>query len=86
MVVLDKSVYPRAYGGTPSVTSIVSVALGLSPRVRGNLGHRWSEFKGVRSIPARTGEPRPTWTWRRSTKVYPRAYGGTSAMKECTTA
>ena len=51
------TVYPRVYGGTSFWMVRLMVALGLSPRVRGNLCgvdiHRTIQ----RSIPACTGEP-----------------------------
>ena len=53
------------------------VALGLSPRVRGNLCgvdiHRTIQ----RSIPACTGEPSGQPDLHPVPKVYPRVYGGT---------
>ena len=72
------AVYPRVCGGTVSaVISLVGV-IGLSPRVRGNLGtHSW-RCAALRSIPACAGEPQPSWTsWRRG-GVYPRVCGGTA--------
>ena len=71
-------VYPRACGGTVQDVGVAVIAMGLSPRVRGNrliVGER-----GItqRSIPARAGEPRSS-RWRiRSARVYPRACGGTT--------
>ena len=74
-------VYPRAYGGTSCVTSIVSVWSGLSPRVRGNPMPARSSQSSERSIPARTGEPDRPFGVSDAATVYPRAYGGTAAAR-----
>ena len=50
---------------------------GLSPRLRGNLGHPIRAAVAPRFIPAPAGEPRVETTPMRSTRVYPRACGGT---------
>ena len=50
--------YPRAYGGTYGDPSLILAYLGLSPRVRGNLPAYSRASCGMRTIPARTGEPR----------------------------
>ena len=74
----DTTVYPRAYGGTPNTYNRSTVSNGLSPRVRGNLGTVGAGFNGMRSIPARTGEPTSGGDRSVTLPVYPRAYGGTS--------
>ena len=53
---------------------------GLSPRVRGNLVLETTFRAYSRSIPARTGEPSSSSGYRFVLRVYPRAYGGTSAF------
>ena len=53
----EPPVYPRACGGTiPSARQAITVQ-GLSPRVRGNLNSGGRMPTGLRSIPARAGEP-----------------------------
>ncbi len=75
---LQDEVYPRVCGGTPRSDSVVSPAVGLSPRVRGNREPFFGYGGVLRSIPACAGEPlffslsgSPPW-------VYPRVCGGTS--------
>ena len=50
-------VYPRAYGETDLVNRSVPIAVGLSPRLRGNPNALISQPTGRRSIPALTGKP-----------------------------
>ena len=71
------SVYPRVYGGTMMVKSLLPLASGLSPRVRGNHVSKPSLPLCVRSIPACTGEPRFRGALSFLFSVYPRVYGGT---------
>ena len=75
-----RAVYPRVCGGTPALTTGPRERQGLSPRVRGNLGHPAGDEVAVGSIPACAGEP-PTsachWT---SDRVYPRVCGGTDLI------
>ena len=52
--------------------------IGLSPRVRGNLGHCCSLRVGLGSIPACAGEPSMTDAGRTQSTVYPRVCGGTA--------
>ena len=73
----QQEVYPRVCGGTYIGHCTVRLASGLSPRVRGNLRHRWSPSRVRGSIPACAGEP-----WRPGSRgggcsVYPRVCGGT---------
>ena len=51
--------------------------MGLSPRVRGNRGRSTLGTLLLRSIPARAGEPSPSWKPPSARRVYPRACGGT---------
>ena len=71
-------VYPRVCGGTQPDGSVTKRAVGLSPRVRGNLVVACRCRSWLRSIPACAGEP--SACPRRSTpmRVYPRVCGGTS--------
>ena len=71
-------VYPRVCGGTPYTARRVGSAVGLSPRVRGNLLHFQNAADDFRSIPACAGEPKSTLTERAVERVYPRVCGGTA--------
>ena len=51
------AVYPRACGGTVPTGESLMQEVGLSPRVRGNLGVDGVVAVRDRSIPARAGEP-----------------------------
>ena len=51
------TVYPRVCGGTSATPAITVAAIGLSPRVRGNLVDDFSVCGDERSIPACAGEP-----------------------------
>ena len=73
-------VYPRACGGTASVSWWTSGTTGLSPRVRGNQLHRLGDGRLSGSIPARAGEPSNVSNSSMITRVYPRACGGTVAI------
>ena len=71
------AVYPRVCGGTPFPFILSDSVYGLSPRVRGNLGHgRWAAIRPG-SIPACAGEPLPQAPRARHCTVYPRVCGGT---------
>ena len=72
-----RRVYPRACGGTFALQPPSVAPVGLSPRVRGNLGLAWGWFVFCRSIPARAGEPRVAMGCGGWDRVYPRACGGT---------
>ena len=76
------TVYPRACGGNLSVNSHRNLALGLSPRVRGNRCQPNPFHYRRGSIPARAGEP--VHHLRRSSgpTVYPRACGGTTTTAD----
>ena len=50
-------VYPRVCGGTAILDGIYAIAIGLSPRVRGNRCLRPKSTIRQRSIPACAGEP-----------------------------
>ncbi len=56
-------------------------ALGLSPRVRGNLQNCIVSRGGLRSIPACAGEPRRSIEGRWLSGVYPRVCGGTPHVR-----
>ena len=70
-------VYPRVCGGTSMTPSICATVLGLSPRVRGNRGHRPPPTGSRGSIPACAGEPRSAACHQSLGSVYPRVCGGT---------
>ena len=73
-------VYPRACGGTRRrCRRVRPLAAGLSPRMRGNLA-RSAPPRRPGSIPAHAGEP--TSMTEHPSRVYPRACGGTVAVKE----
>ncbi len=71
-------VYPRVYGGTQLSGGVIDTCVGLSPRVRGNLGQRLDPDRHEGSIPACTGEPSSCTYSARLCRVYPRVYGGTA--------
>ena len=75
-------VYPRVCGGTLFLQVASLPQIGLSPRVRGNLGLRGQAARRERSIPACAGEPRcPCYSQRRP-QVYPRVCGGTPSCHQ----
>ena len=78
-VVSEVGVYPRVCGGTGLMAVTVMLAMGLSPRVRGNLDAGADAGQGMRSIPACAGEPIAAMSSSVSVKVYPRVCGGTLA-------
>ena len=72
-----RGVYPRACGGTSVSPPKKATAMGLSPRVRGNRPRGYYDRQWSRSIPARAGEPHTGGVISSSSRVYPRACGGT---------
>ena len=52
-----EEVYPRVCGGTKVAVGNFQRAIGLSPRVRGNLENPMDGEDQMRSIPACAGEP-----------------------------
>ena len=74
-------VYPRVCGGTVHFRHWDQRALGLSPRVRGNLVIGSAPSGWVWSIPACAGEPAPTDRYNNGAQVYPRVCGGTAAAR-----
>ena len=76
------AVYPRASGGTRTRSRPQPSRSGLSPRERGNQPFEEPLQDGVRSIPARAGEPPRNCGRARRTPVYPRASGGTFSTRE----
>ena len=72
------AVYPRACGGTHHGRRSLADAVGLSPRVRGNLVNALADRDAARSIPARAGEPVSGLRQYPRLGVYPRACGGTT--------
>ena len=77
------TVYPRACGGTHSRALQPELIPGLSPRVRGNLPDKGAFAKLQGSIPARAGEPLCECECECDEWVYPRACGGTAALRCC---
>ena len=67
-------------GGTAIWSPSHSAMIGLSPRVRGNLGTPNVASTLTRSIPACAGEPRIVFVASYLLPVYPRVCGGTSAI------
>ena len=72
-----QQVYPRVCGGTVVIVLSVLVAVGLSPRVRGNPLEILVVIPAPRSIPACAGEPAPASISCAGGRVYPRVCGGT---------
>ena len=70
-------VYPRVCGGTRNHVPAAGIAMGLSPRVRGNHDAACVRSSRCGSIPACAGEPRPTARFQTIFGVYPRVCGGT---------
>ena len=78
-VCVGRWVYPRVCGGTDHTLRSRLIALGLSPRVRGNRCAGRGIDLGGGSIPACAGEPRGAMRVLPAAKVYPRVCGGTPA-------
>ena len=70
-------VYPRAGGGTGQCRLPRGSHRGLSPRRRGNHGKCSLMAEYLGSIPAQAGEPSPNGSGGTTSRVYPRAGGGT---------
>ena len=73
----DLAVYPRVCGGTRPQADAPKGAVGLSPRMRGNLGKDGCMPGIARSIPAYAGEPAESSRSSNARAVYPRVCGGT---------
>ena len=67
-------------GGTSQPSAAVTVMVGLSPRVRGNLPSASARSAVNRSIPACAGEPLESTALRLGIGVYPRVCGGTGLI------
>ena len=67
-------------GGTTAAGSQYQSAMGLSPRVRGNLSRAAAYHVNRGSIPACAGEPLSFVTRPPTLTVYPRVCGGTSCF------
>ena len=78
----QSGVYPRACGETVASDTPACRAKGLSPRLRGNLGHSGATCDSNRSIPAPAGKPVITIPPQFLHKVYPRACGETTYTAE----
>ena len=77
------AVYPRVCGGTGDCDRKRVAGIGLSPRVRGNLGAMLVVVAYWRSIPACAGEPASQHRSARRYRVYPRVCGGTISAAYC---
>ena len=75
------TVYPRVCGGTKNTLRRRRRSVGLSPRVRGNLGPQIRPSVALRSIPACAGEPTGPLGRRLRATVYPRVCGGTQVAQ-----
>ena len=73
-------VYPRVCGGTFVSVASPPERMGLSPRVRGNLGPIGLVVAAIGSIPACAGEPGTRLIRWCLTRVYPRVCGGTASQ------
>ena len=71
--------YPRSCGGTRSRMALAGSLAGLSPLVRGNRRAHLPPARGVRTIPARAGEPDELLLRVGERRDYPRSCGGTSS-------
>ena len=69
-------VYPRVCGGNGRKSGQRYYDEGLSPRVRGKRGRRWSPNARSGSIPACAGETPPLYSGKMRSRVYPRVCGG----------
>ena len=76
----DAKVYPRVCGGTARTRRRRILAVGLSPRVRGNPTAKSRSSRSSGSIPACAGEPTRTPAQPTSSRVYPRVCGGTCCV------
>ena len=74
--------YPRAGGGTTERYVRRLVREGLSPRRRGNRLSTASRISSIGPIPAQAGEPSPVSGTRSARRAYPRAGGGTKAVRQ----
>ncbi len=72
-----REVYPRVGGETPARARWLDLALGLSPRGRGNQQQQQARQQRHGSIPAWAGKPWQAWRVRRRARVYPRVGGET---------
>ena len=75
-----RRVYPRVCGGTLVQELLLRLALGLSPRVRGNQPDVLVRYFRHRSIPACAGEPWLLPAADALPAVYPRVCGGTPGI------
>ena len=71
-------VYPRVCGGTAQQSADSADGVGLSPRMRGNLGTQPEYRLTLGSIPAYAGEPGASPNCGHLPEVYPRVCGGTA--------
>ena len=79
--VANSGVYPRVCGGTGTSQTLAGQFVGLSPRVRGNLGKAGRSLNAAGSIPACAGEPTTAGRMMLPRGVYPRVCGGTIGFR-----
>ena len=72
----DQKVHPRACGGSLGYLAHIEHYGGTSPRVRGKLARTTAPMPRPGYIPARAGEARWTSSATLTTRVHPRACGG----------
>ena len=82
-VAINIRVYPRVGGATDIAFCYQLVAMGLSPRGRGNPAAAARGYRPAGSIPAWAGQPTSTTTSACTTGVYPRVGGATIAAGRC---
>ena len=80
----DFRAYPRVCGATVFGLAWSNSRGGLSPRVRGNLGHQLGHWITPGPIPACAGQPRPSARPLDHARAYPRVCGATSAISSAT--
>ena len=73
--------YPRVRGGTPENKIDGPIAMGLSPRARGNLPGQRARCARDGTIPACAGEPTTHPVDTKTRRDYPRVRGGTCDWK-----
>ena len=78
--IISPPAYPHVCGATAEQDGCLVAALGLSPRVWGNLPKANVEGPGARPIPTCVGQPHLAIPTNLSKKAYPHVCGATSAI------
>ena len=76
-------VYPRIHGVSRWMPMLLATSIGLSPHTRGILLSFIVKFFELRTIPAYTGYPGITASWRKGWKDYPRIHGVSLSYLGC---